>query len=39
MSEFSSRNIQLRDGKVIGDTRNDNIRDARELLAQLPKQD
>ena len=37
MSEFSSRNIMLRDGQVIGDTRNDNMRDARELLAQLPK--
>jgi putative ABC transport system ATP-binding protein len=39
MSDFSSRNIQLRDGHVIGDTRNDNIKDARELLAKLPKAD
>ena len=37
MSDFSSRNILLRDGKVIGDTRNENMHDARELLAKLPK--
>ena len=37
MSDFSSRNILLRDGKIIGDTRNDKMKDARELLAQLPK--
>lgn len=36
MSDFSSRNILLRDGKIIGDTRNDKMKDARELLAQLP---
>lgn len=39
MSDFSSRNILLRDGKVIGDTHNDQMKDARELLAQLPKAD
>lgn len=37
MSDFSSRNILLRDGQVIDDTRNETMRDARELLAQLPK--
>ena len=39
MSDFSSRNILLRDGVIIYDTRNDNIKDARVLLAELPKQD
>ena len=39
MSDFSSRNILLRDGVIIDDTRNDNIKDARVLLAELPKQD
>ncbi|MDO5570410.1 MAG: ABC transporter ATP-binding protein [Bacteroidales bacterium] len=39
MEEFSSRNISLRDGKIIGDTYNSNIKDAREILRQLPKSD
>lgn len=39
MSEFSSRNILLRDGMIIGDTYNDKIQDARALLEKLPKQD
>ena len=39
MSDFSSRNILLRAGVIIDDTRNDNIKDARVLLAELPKQD
>ena len=39
MSEFSSRKISLRDGMVISDTRNANIKDARVELAALPKQD
>ncbi len=39
MSEFSSRTISLRDGMVISDTRNANIKDARVELAALPKQD
>ena len=37
MSEYSSRTISLRDGKVIGDTYNENIKDARAALAALPK--
>ena len=36
LAEFSSRNIVLRDGKVISDERNDNIRSAKEVLDSLP---
>ena len=39
LSQFSSRNIVLRDGKVISDERNTNIRSAQEVLDSLPKQD
>src|SRR5574344_63410 len=38
IAQYSSRKITLRDGKVIGDTRNDNILNAAEALARLPKQ-
>ena len=36
---YSSRNIRLRDGKVIEDTYNTNIQSAAEQLAMLPKND
>ena len=39
IAHFSSRNIELRDGKVISDTTNQNIRSAAEALAALPKSD
>ncbi|MGM9804431.1 MAG: ABC transporter ATP-binding protein [Muribaculaceae bacterium] len=39
LSQFSSRNIVLRDGKVISDTLNDNIRSAQEVFDSLPKPD
>jgi putative ABC transport system ATP-binding protein len=39
LSAYSSRNIRLRDGKVIEDKPNDNIRSAEETLRALPKQD
>ena len=38
LSEYSSRTITLRDGRVISDLRNDHIRDAAEALRNLPKQ-
>ncbi|MCD8178624.1 MAG: ABC transporter ATP-binding protein [Tannerellaceae bacterium] len=37
IAEYSSRNIKLRDGRVISDTTNDNILSAAEALATLPK--
>lgn len=39
LSQFSSRNIVLRDGKVISDEQNTNIRSAQEVFDSLPKQD
>ena len=39
MREYSSRTISLRDGVIIGDTRNENINDARHALDALPKAD
>ena len=39
LSEYSSRNIVLRDGKVVADTRNDNPKSAKEALEALPKDD
>lgn len=39
LSDYSSRNIVLRDGKVIADTYNDNPKSAREALEALPKDD
>ncbi|MCM1522355.1 MAG: ABC transporter ATP-binding protein [Muribaculaceae bacterium] len=37
LSDYSSRNIVLRDGKVIADTYNDNPKSAHEALEALPK--
>ena len=39
IAAFSSRTIMLRDGKVVKDTKNENIRSAKEALASLPVQD
>lgn len=38
LAQFSSRNITLRDGRVVADTVNGNIRSAREALAALPEE-
>jgi len=37
LAQYSSRNIVLKDGKVISDTVNENIKSAAEALAALPK--
>ena len=37
IAEYSSRNINLRDGKIREDTINENIKSAAEALAALPK--
>lgn len=39
LSQYSSRNIRLRDGQVIEDTANPKILSATEALAALPKND
>ena len=39
IAAFSSRTITLRDGKVIKDIKNENVRSAKEALAALPQQD
>ncbi|MDP4277566.1 MAG: ABC transporter ATP-binding protein [Bacteroidota bacterium] len=39
LSKFCSRNIVLRDGKIVNDTRNEAIASAEEALASLPKED
>ncbi len=39
IADYSSRNIRLRDGKVISDTYNEQILSAAEALAALPKSD
>ncbi|MDD2438165.1 MAG: ABC transporter ATP-binding protein [Massilibacteroides sp.] len=39
ISHYTSRNIQLKDGRVINDTYNNNILSAAEALAKLPKND
>jgi putative ABC transport system ATP-binding protein len=39
IAAFSSRTIMLRDGKVVKDTKNENVRSAKEALASLPQQD
>lgn len=39
LSQYSSRNIVLRDGHVVEDTVNKNIASAKEILATLPKND
>jgi putative ABC transport system ATP-binding protein len=36
IAEYSSRNINLRDGKIREDTYNENIKSAVEALAALP---
>lgn len=36
IAAFSSRTITLKDGKIIRDTKNENIKSAREALASLP---
>jgi putative ABC transport system ATP-binding protein len=36
IASFSSRTITLKDGKIIKDSRNENIRSAKEVLAGLP---
>lgn len=38
LAEYSSRNIVLRDGKVVDDTYNDSPRSAREVYENLPKE-
>lgn len=37
LSDYSSRNIVLRDGKVVSDTYNYNLKSAREALENIPK--
>lgn len=37
IANYSSRNIEIRDGRVISDTYNHNIKNAAEALAQLPE--
>ena len=39
IATFSSRTITLKDGKIIKDTKNENIRSAKEALAALPVSD
>lgn len=39
LSQFSSRNIVLRDGKIVSDTLNDNILSAKEVYESLPKEE
>ena len=37
LSEFSSRTITLKDGRIVSDVRNESIRSAREVLDSLPE--
>lgn len=39
LSQFSSRNIVLKDGKIVSDTNNDNMRSAKDVYDSLPVQD
>lgn len=39
IAAFSSRTVTLKDGRVIKDTKNDNVKSAKEALAALPVQD
>lgn len=39
IAQYSSRNIMLRDGKICSDVENNNILNAADALAALPKQD
>lgn len=36
IANYSSRNIEIRDGRVISNDYNDNIKDAAKALAELP---
>jgi putative ABC transport system ATP-binding protein len=36
IASFSSRTITLRDGRIIRDLKNENIRSAKKALAELP---
>jgi putative ABC transport system ATP-binding protein len=36
IASFSSRTITLKDGKVIKDSKNENVRSAKEVLSSLP---
>jgi putative ABC transport system ATP-binding protein len=38
LAAYSSRNIVLRDGKIVSDTKNDKIASAREIFESLPKE-
>ncbi|MDL2281903.1 ABC transporter ATP-binding protein [Parabacteroides sp. OttesenSCG-928-G06] len=38
IAHYSSRNIQLKDGRVVSDTQNNQIQSAAEVLAKLPKE-
>jgi putative ABC transport system ATP-binding protein len=38
LAAYSSRNIVLRDGKIISDTVNDKIASAKEIFESLPKE-
>jgi putative ABC transport system ATP-binding protein len=39
IAEFSSRKIILKDGKILEDIHNDNIKNAKQVLDSLPKED
>ncbi len=39
LAAYSSRNIVLRDGKIISDTKNEKIASAREIFESLPKEE
>ena len=39
LANFSSRTITLRDGRIIGDTRNEHMASAEEVIASLPKEE
>ena len=39
LSQFSSRNIVLRDGKIVSDEANTNIRSAQEVFDSLPPEE
>src|ERR1700733_6861664 len=39
IAAFSSRTIQLKDGRILKDTKNDNQRSAKEMLAAIPATD
>jgi len=39
IAAFSNRTITLKDGKVIKDTKNENVRSAKDMLMSLPTND